>query len=77
MPPNHRSTSLGKGPHRDSQDVAIVAVEQPFIPFADRANPPHHLTTSPNPPDTAATSMMMIVECANLLNHSYFPAVCS
>ena len=31
-----RSTSLGKGPHRDSQDVAIVAVEQPFIPFADR-----------------------------------------
>ena len=42
-----------------------------------RANPPHHLTTSTNPPDQASTSMMMIVECANLLNHSYFPAVCS
>ena len=42
-----------------------------------RANPPPHLTTSPNPPDPAATLMMMIVECANLLNHSYFPAVCS
>jgi hypothetical protein len=33
---NVRSTSLGKGPHSDSQDVANVAVEQPFIPFADR-----------------------------------------
>ena len=33
---NVRSTSLGKGPHRDSQVIAIVAVKQPFIPFADR-----------------------------------------
>ncbi len=40
-------------------------------------NPPHHLTILPNPPDPAATLMMMIVECANPLNHSYFPAICS
>jgi hypothetical protein len=30
------STSLGKGPHHDSQDVANVAAGQRFIPFADR-----------------------------------------
>ncbi len=31
-----RSTSLRKGSHCDIQDAAIVAVEQPFIPFAAR-----------------------------------------
>ncbi len=60
-------------PHQNFKDIFISGG---LVYLSHCAIQPHQLTVLPILPTAAATLMMMIVECFDPHNHSYFPAIC-